>query len=67
MVVLIPSARIVSVFSTLRGVRLPAQGLDFVLVDKDCECIVSTRSVRIALILSSSADEIIFTYDGFKL
>ena len=43
--------------STLRGVRLPAQGLDFVLVDKDCECIVSTRSVRIVLIflLDSSA------------
>ena len=50
MVVLIPSVRIVSIFFTLCGVRLPTQGQDFVLVDKDCECIVSTRSVKIALI-----------------
>ena len=31
-------------------VRLHTQVLDFVLVDKDCECIVSTQSVKIALI-----------------
>lgn len=35
-------------FFTLRVV--PTQGQGFVLVDKDCECIVSTQSVRIALI-----------------
>ena len=50
MVVLIQSARIVSIFFTLRRVRLPTQGQDFVLVDKDCECFLSTQSVRIALI-----------------
>lgn len=47
MVVLIPSARIVSIFFTLRRVRLPTQGQDFVLVDKDCECFLSTQFVRI--------------------
>nr|DAU97007.1 MAG TPA: hypothetical protein [Bacteriophage sp.] len=31
----------------MRRVRLPTQGLDFVLVDKDCECFSSTQSVRI--------------------
>lgn len=34
-------------FFTLRGVRLPTQGQDFVLVDKDCECFLSTQFVRI--------------------
>lgn len=62
---LIPSVRIVSV---------PCAGFDSMHKDKilfllihNCECIVSTRSVRIALILSSFIDETIFTCDGFEL
>ena len=36
------------------------QGQGFVLVDKDCECIVSTQSVRIALIFHNGFFEVRF-------
>ena len=60
MVVLIPSARIVSIF-------LPCAGFDSLRKDKilfllihNCECIVSTQSVRIALIFHNGFFEVRF-------